>query len=43
VAALKQGIGLSSSSLASEIAVYSGNHYSSVPDSWGASQGKPET
>lgn len=43
VAALKQGTGLSSSSLASEIAVYSGNHYSSVPDAWGASQGKPET
>jgi hypothetical protein len=43
VAALKQGIGLSSPSLASEISVYSGGHYTSVPDSWGASQGKPET
>ena len=43
VAALKQGIGLSSSSLASEFSVYSGGHYASVPDSWGASQGKPET
>ena len=43
VAALKQGIGLSSSSLASEVSVYSGGHYTSVPDPWGASQGKPET
>lgn len=43
VAALKKGIGLSNPSLASEFAVYSGNHYSSVPDAWGASQGKPET
>jgi hypothetical protein len=43
VAALKAGAGLSSPSLASEILVYSGNHYSTVPDSWGASQGRPET
>jgi hypothetical protein len=43
VAALKAGAGLSSPSLASEILVYSGSHYSTVPDSWGASQGKPQT
>ena len=43
LAALKEGIGLSSPSLASEFSVYSGNGYSTVPDSWGASQGKPET
>jgi len=43
VAALKAGIGLSSPSLASEILVYSGNHYSAIPDAWGASQGRPET
>jgi hypothetical protein len=43
VAALKAGIGLSSPSLAAEIMVYSGNHYSAIPDAWGASQGRPET
>jgi hypothetical protein len=43
LAALKAGLGLSSRSLASEFLVYSGNGYSTVPDSWGASQGKPET
>ena len=43
LAALKAGVGLSSPSLASEFLVYSGNGYSTVPDSWGASQGMPET
>lgn len=43
LAALKAGVGLSSPSLASELLVYSGNGYSTVPDSWGASQGMPET
>ena len=43
LAALKEGIGLSSPSLASEFSVYSGSGYTTVPDSWGASQGKPET
>src|SRR6266566_1191088 len=43
LAALKAGLGLSSPSLASEFLVYSGNGYSTVPDSWGASQGRPET
>jgi hypothetical protein len=43
LAALKAGVGLSSPSLASEFLVYSGNGYSTVPDSWGASQGRPET
>ena len=42
VAALKAGSGLSSPSLAPEILVYSGNHYSTIPDSWGASQGRPQ-
>jgi hypothetical protein len=43
VAALKGGVGLSSPSLASEISVYSGGHYTSIPDAWGASQGEPAT
>jgi hypothetical protein len=42
VAALKAGDGLTSSSLASELSVYSGGGYSEIPDSWGASQGTPE-
>ena len=43
LAALKQGSGLTSSSLASEISEYSGNGYSTIPDSWGSSQGQPLT
>jgi hypothetical protein len=43
LAALQAGVGLSSPSLASEFYVYSGGGYTSVPDSWGASQGQPET
>jgi hypothetical protein len=43
LAALKAGSGLSSSSLAAEFSVYSGGGYTTVPDSYGASQGKPET
>jgi hypothetical protein len=43
LAALKAGSGLSSPSLASEFSVYSGGGYTTVPDSYGASQGKPET
>jgi hypothetical protein len=39
--ALKQGAGLSSSSLASELAEYSGSGYTTIPDSWGQSQGQP--
>jgi hypothetical protein len=42
-AALKAGSGLSSSSLAAEFSTYSGGGYDSVPDHWGASQGKPQT
>ena len=38
---LKQGVGLSDSSLASELQEYSGNGYSMIPDSWGQSQGTP--
>lgn len=43
LAALKAGAGLSSSSLAGEFSTYSGGGYSTVPDTWGASQGVPET
>jgi hypothetical protein len=43
LAALKAGRGLSSSSLAAEFFTYSGGGYDSVPDHWGASQGKPQT
>jgi hypothetical protein len=42
-AALKSGSGLSSSSLGAEFSTYSGGGYDSVPDHWGASQGKPQT
>ena len=37
------GLGSSSSSLASELSVYSGGGYTTIPDSWGSSQGQPET
>jgi len=41
---LQQGIGLmTDSSLASELQEYSGDGYSTIPDSWGSSQGTPET
>ena len=40
---LQAGIGLTSSSLASELSVYCGGGYTTIPDSWGASQGQPET
>lgn len=40
---LQAGIGLSSSSLASELSVYSGGGYTTIPDSWGSSQGQPQT
>jgi hypothetical protein len=43
LAALKAGVGLSSSSLASELSTYSGGGYSTIPDAWGLSQGKPKT
>jgi hypothetical protein len=43
LAALKAGTGLSSSSLAGEFSTYSGGGYSTVPDTWGASQGVPKT
>jgi len=43
LAALKAGAGLSSSSLAAEFLIYSGHGYSSVPDAWGASQGRPQS
>jgi hypothetical protein len=41
---LKQGIGLmTDSSLASEISEYSGGGYTTIPDSFGQSQGTPES
>jgi hypothetical protein len=40
---LKQGSGLGDSSLASELQEYSGDGYSTIPDSWGQSQGTPES
>jgi hypothetical protein len=43
LADLKQGVGLSDSGLASELQEYSGSGYSTIPDSWGASQGTPES
>ena len=42
LADLKAGAGLmNDSSLASEISLYSGGGYSTIPDSWGQSQGTP--
>jgi hypothetical protein len=41
LAALRTGAGLSGSNLASEIQLYSGGGYSTIPDSFGASQGTP--
>jgi len=43
LADLKAGAGLSDPSLAGELQEYSGNGYSTIPDSWGASQGMPES
>jgi hypothetical protein len=43
LADLKSGVGLrTDSNLASEISLYSGGGYSTIPDSWGQSQGTPE-
>jgi hypothetical protein len=41
LSALKAGVGLSDPSLTSEIQLYSGDNYSTIPDSWGQSQGMP--
>jgi hypothetical protein len=38
---LKEGVGLSDPSLSSELAEYSGSTYTTIPDSWGESQGTP--
>jgi hypothetical protein len=38
---LRQGVGLSDPGLADELAEYSGNGYTTIPDSFGASQGQP--
>ena len=43
LAALRAGDGLSGGNLASEIELYSGGGYSTIPDSFGQSQGTPET
>jgi hypothetical protein len=42
LADLKSGIGLMTDpNLASDISEFSGDHYSTIPDSWGESQGQP--
>jgi hypothetical protein len=42
LADLKSGIGLMTDpNLASDISEFSGDHYSTIPDSWGQSQGEP--
>jgi hypothetical protein len=41
LSALKQGAGLTDPSLGSELSEYSGNGYTTIPDSWGQSQGTP--
>ena len=43
LAALRAGDGLSGGNLASEIELYSGGGYSTIPDSFGSSQGSPLT
>ena len=43
LAALRSGAGLSSGALGQEFLTYSGQGYSTVPDAWGASQGRPQT
>jgi hypothetical protein len=43
LADLKAGAGLGDPGLASELEEYSGNSYSTIPDSWGSSQGTPES
>jgi hypothetical protein len=44
LADLKAGVGLMNDpNLASEISLYSGGGYSTIPDSWGQSQGTPES
>jgi hypothetical protein len=43
LSALKQGAGLTDPSLGSELSEYSGNGYTTIPDSWGQSQGTPES
>jgi hypothetical protein len=42
LADLKAGAGLGGGDAASEISLYSGGGYSTIPDSWGSSQGQPE-
>jgi hypothetical protein len=41
LAALRAGAGLNDPNLASEISLYSGGGYSTIPDAFGASQGQP--
>jgi hypothetical protein len=43
LADLKAGVGLGGGDAASEISLYSGGGYSTIPDSWGSSQGQPES
>jgi hypothetical protein len=41
VADLRAGVGLNDPNLASEIGLYSGNGYTTIPNAWGSSQGQP--
>ncbi len=43
LADLKAGAGLGGGDAASEIGLYSGGGYTTIPDSWGSSQGQPES
>jgi hypothetical protein len=43
LADLKAGVGLGGGDAASEISLYSGGGYSTIPDAWGQSQGQPES
>ena len=43
VADLRAGVGLGGGDAASEISLFAGSHYDTIPDSWGQSQGQPET
>ncbi len=43
LADLRAGVGLGGGDAASDISEFAGSHYSTIPDSWGASQGVPET
>jgi hypothetical protein len=43
IADLRAGVGLGGGDAASDISLFAGSHYDTIPDSWGQSQGQPET